>query len=128
MKTPSFKRIASCIAVLAGIFLLGQQAHADGDAPFIKISKTGISAVKMPAVVLSHEAHVNHADSDCTVCHTAAEDKYLEIDTLAPEKRQSAVHAACISCHAEKGKGPLLAQCSSCHNQQRLANLESKKN
>ena len=127
MKTASFKRIALCLAALAGILLLGQQARADGDAPFLKISKTGISAVKMPAVVLSHEKHIKHADEDCSVCHTEAEDKYLNIDTLAPEKRQAAVHTACTSCHIQKGKGPLLAQCSSCHSQQRLDNLDSKK-
>ena len=127
MKTASIKRIAFSLAVLAGILFLGQQAQADGDAPFIKIAKTGISAEKMPAVVLSHEAHIKHADDDCSVCHTEAEDKYLNIDTLAPAKRQGAVHAACASCHIQKGKGPLLAQCSSCHSQQRLANLVSTK-
>ena len=127
MKNASFRRNAICLAALAGIFLLCQQAWADGDAPFLKIAKTGISAEKMPAVVLSHEPHIKHADEDCSVCHTEAEDKYLNIDTLAPEKRQGAVHTACASCHIQKGKGPLLAQCSSCHSQKRLANLDSKK-
>ena len=100
--------------------------------------------LKMPVVAFDHAAHAKA--NACASCHAADPgveknsaglpvnilqtpvfSAFAGVNSSDPDVRKAAFHAACTSCHAQKGAGPALAQCRDCHSLADAAHLPAQK-
>ena len=96
--------------------------------------------LKMPVVAFDHAAHAKA--NACASCHAAAPgveknsaglpvnimqtpvfSAFAGVASSDKDERKMAFHAACATCHAQKGVGPSLAQCRNCHSVDDTAQL-----
>ena len=99
--------------------------------------------LKMPVVAFDHAAHAKA--NACASCHASAPgveknsaglpvnimqtpvfSAFAGVVSSDKDDRKVAFHAACATCHAQKG-GPSLAQCRSCHSVDDTAKLPTQK-
>ncbi len=100
--------------------------------------------LKMPVVAFDHAAHAKA--NACASCHAANPgveknsaglpvnimqtpvfSAFAGVNSSDPAARKEAFHAACATCHAQKGAGPSLAQCRDCHTIADAAKLPAQK-
>ena len=100
--------------------------------------------LKMPVVAFDHAAHAKA--NACVSCHAADPgveknsaglpvnimqtpvfSAFAGVASSDQAERKLAFHAACASCHAQKGAGPAQAQCRTCHSVADGAQLPAQK-
>ncbi len=106
--------VLTCLAISS--VAMSNDAASEEEIERIPFALPALKADKMPPVFFSHDLHIAAMEDDCTPCHTASEEFFLDSEGQKADKVIAYVHKSCVSCHTKLGKGPLLASCRSCHN------------
>ena len=131
--------VALCFAAPAA--MAAESAPLAGN--IVYLGGQHVKELKMPVVAFDHAAHAKA--NACASCHAAAPgveknsaglpvnimqtpvfSAFAGVASSDKDERKVAFHAACASCHAQKG-GPSLAQCRSCHSVDDTAKLPTQK-
>ncbi len=100
--------------------MIKDATSAEGSIERIPFVLETLKADKMPPVFFSHDLHMEALEQDCSACHTASEQYFLDSEEKSPKEVVAYVHKECTSCHAGvasgKPTGPMLASCRSCHS------------
>lgn len=141
-------RFVAASALLATVLCFSAAGVQAASAPLsgntIYLGGQRAKELKMPVVAFDHAAHAKA--NACASCHAADPNveknsaglpinimqtpvfsAFAGVNSSNPDVRKEAFHAACISCHAQKGAGPALAQCRDCHSVADAARLPAQK-